>query len=277
MFRRPPRILLDGEANPLRRHLGAAAEDAGDAGSSERSNLPFPALRQQRFRELRRGEHALDVVPGRRIVIAWSMQCSWYALRCSIQPFLMSLMTQRGSRSTQKQMPPRYWHRCSTASRRRRGPEGPSISQLAPLGKILVGQRVAEHLVVDASGRRRRRGSWECRWCRRSRRRKIGLSASALGTQRRTGPPRSHSSSKQAELLEVVEALALLERIELEFASPFRARTGSRSTVEVPLDGFINMAIEPIAGGFCKLSNIVGHGKNGSGGRSRRRMKNSFR
>ena len=62
----------------------------------------------------------------------------------------MSLMTQRGSRSTQKQMPPRCWHRCSTASRSRRGPDGPSISQLDPLGKILVGQRVAEHRVVDA-------------------------------------------------------------------------------------------------------------------------------
>ena len=37
----------------------------------------------------------------------------------------------------QKQMPPRTWARCSTASRSRRGPEGPSISQLAPRGKYL--------------------------------------------------------------------------------------------------------------------------------------------
>ena len=72
-------------------------------------------------------------------VIAWSMTCSWYALRCSIQPFLISLITQRGSRSTQKQMPPRNWHRCSTASRSRRGPDGPSIIQLEPLGKWLSG------------------------------------------------------------------------------------------------------------------------------------------
>ena len=88
--------------------------------------------------------------PAERIVIAWSMSAPGTPSRCSIQPFLMSLTTQRGSRSTQKQMPPRYWHRCSTASRSRRGPDGPSISQLRPLGEVLVGQRVAEHLVVDA-------------------------------------------------------------------------------------------------------------------------------
>ena len=58
-------------------------------------------------------------------------------------------MTQRGSRSTMKQMPPRCCARCSTARRRRRGPLGPTISQSAPFGKRVVGQRVAEALVVD--------------------------------------------------------------------------------------------------------------------------------
>src|SRR5438067_11339399 len=77
--------------------------------------------------------------PADRIVIAWSMQCSWYALRCSVHPFLMSLTTHRGSRSMQKQMPPRYWQRFSTASRKRRGPDGPSISPFDPLGKNLSG------------------------------------------------------------------------------------------------------------------------------------------
>ena len=38
-----------------------------------------------------------------------------------------------------KQMPPRCWHRCSTASRRRRGPLGPTCSQSAPLGKYASG------------------------------------------------------------------------------------------------------------------------------------------
>src|SRR5437660_5959781 len=81
----------------------------------------------------------LTSCPAERIVIAWSMQCSWYALRCSIQPFLIVLTTHRGSRSMQKQMPPRYWHRCSTASRSRRGPDGPSISQLELFGKNFSG------------------------------------------------------------------------------------------------------------------------------------------
>ena len=39
----------------------------------------------------------------------------------------------------QKQMPPRYCARCSTESRSRRGPDGPSISQLEPLGKNFSG------------------------------------------------------------------------------------------------------------------------------------------
>src|SRR5262249_973643 len=75
-----------------------------------------------------------------RTVTAWSLTCSWYPLRGYIQPFLMSLAAQRGSRPTQKQMPPRYWHRCSTARRKRRGPEGPSMSQLLPLGKYFSGR-----------------------------------------------------------------------------------------------------------------------------------------
>ena len=108
----------------------------------------------------------------------------------------------------QKQMPPRYWARCSTARRSRRGPDGPSISQFDPFGKILVGQRVAEHLVVDAEvvdddaalrdaggaagledvDRLVLRGPSESSGC--------------------TGPPRSHSSSKRPNSLQVVEALA---------------------------------------------------------------------
>ena len=42
-------------------------------------------------------------------ISAWSMQCLLYCSRWSIQPFLINLITQRGSRSMQKQIPPRYW------------------------------------------------------------------------------------------------------------------------------------------------------------------------
>ena len=49
-----------------------------------------------------------------------------------------------------KQMPPRMLARCSMARRSRRGPEGPTCSQSAPFGNELVGQRLAEHRVVDA-------------------------------------------------------------------------------------------------------------------------------
>ena len=38
-----------------------------------------------------------------------------------------------------KQMPPRCCARCSTASRSRRGPGGPDVSQSAPFGKYSSG------------------------------------------------------------------------------------------------------------------------------------------
>src|SRR4029453_10204408 len=49
---------------------------------------------------------------------------SLFACRCSVHPFLISLMTHRGSRSTQKQMPPRNCARCSTESRSPPQPPG---------------------------------------------------------------------------------------------------------------------------------------------------------
>jgi hypothetical protein len=77
--------------------------------------------------------------PADRIVIAWSITWSRYASISLILPRLISFTTHRGSRSTQKQIPPRYWARCSTANRSRRGPEGPSISQFDPFGKLASG------------------------------------------------------------------------------------------------------------------------------------------
>ena len=62
-------------------------------------------------------------------------------------------MTQRGSRSTLKQMPPRYCARCSTARRRRRGPVGPIEIQygkfLFPLADELR-QLIAVHSFARA-------------------------------------------------------------------------------------------------------------------------------
>src|ERR1019366_1809428 len=56
-------ILLDREADPLRGHLGAAAEDAGDAFLLEARPFVLEAL-DELVEELGRGEHALDLVPG---------------------------------------------------------------------------------------------------------------------------------------------------------------------------------------------------------------------
>ena len=50
--------LLEGEAVELRRHFGAAAEDAGDSRLLERDLLA------EGFEQFRRGEHAADTVVG---------------------------------------------------------------------------------------------------------------------------------------------------------------------------------------------------------------------
>ena len=81
----------------------------------------------------------LILCPAARMVMAWSMTCSAYALASCTLPAFRHLTTHRGSRSTLKQMPPRNWARCSTASRSRRGPLGPSISQCDPFGKYSSG------------------------------------------------------------------------------------------------------------------------------------------
>ena len=215
--------------------------------------------------------------PAERIVIAWSMQCSWYAFRCSIQPFLMSLTTQRGSRSTQKQMPPRYWHRCSTASRSRRGPDGPSISQLRPLREELVRQRVGEHLVVDPEVVDDDAALGDAGGA-------AGLEdvprlvlAAPSAPSGRTGPPRSQSSSKNGELLEVVEALDVLERVELERLGLLQPERRAGLRAEVPADdladlgvelgaGVLDLLVERRAGDGRRLAGGVFHGVTRFGG-----------
>ena len=72
--------------------------------------------------------------------------------------------------------------------------------------------------------------------------------ANAFGTQRRTGPPRSHSSSNSAELLEVVEALHFLERIELQLLLLLEPERAAGRFVKVMLDDFISMLIELVLG-----------------------------
>ena len=49
------------------------------------------------------------------------MTCCLYSSAPRTSPVFNCLMTQRGSRSTEKQIPPRYCARCSTASLSRRG------------------------------------------------------------------------------------------------------------------------------------------------------------
>ena len=78
--------------------------------------------------------------PADRIVIAWSMQCSLYASRCSIQPFLISLIDPArieidAEADAAADTGPGARPPAAAAA----GRDGPSISQFAPLGKYLSG------------------------------------------------------------------------------------------------------------------------------------------
>src|SRR5690606_12325051 len=57
--------LLDAVASPLRRELGSARKDAGDTDLGQ-TRAPFLEPEGERIEQLRRREHALDVVTGRQ-------------------------------------------------------------------------------------------------------------------------------------------------------------------------------------------------------------------
>src|SRR5687767_8668199 len=76
----------------------------------------------------------------RKRVRPCSTTCCLYCSAIFGCPIFNSLITQRGSRSIIKQMPPRNWARCSTAKRNRRGPVGPRDNQSESLGKYSSGK-----------------------------------------------------------------------------------------------------------------------------------------
>ncbi len=138
----------------------------------------------------------------------------------------------------QKQMPPRYWARCSTASRSRRGPEGPSISQFGPWRKVFVGQRLAEQRVVGAKIVDRDAALGNAR-------RAAGFEHVDRLVGERLGHPAPHRPAAQPfvferlELFQVVERADFLERIEFQRLGIFEPERAAGRRMKVPLHGFV--------------------------------------
>ena len=156
-------------------------------------------------------------------------------------------MTQRGSRSTQKQMPPRCWREVLD-----RQPQPPRAGRaehqpVRALRKILVGQRVAEDLVVDPEVLARRRASSGCRSCRRSRTRRPACRRSPsapsaapdrrAATRPRTAPKRFRSAKP---LISRARIPAELRRV----VEPER-RAGRR--IEMPGDDLAHPRVQRVA------------------------------
>ena len=121
------------------------------------------------------------------------------------------------------------------------------------MGKYLLGQGVAEHFVVDpvildddaALGDAGGAAGLED---------VDRLVRSALGTQRRTGPPRSHSSSKRPNFFRSSKALTSLRGSKLEAFRLLDPEGRAGLGVEVPFDGLAHVGVEPLAG----LADFVG-------------------
>ena len=146
----------------------------------------------------------------------------------------MSLTTQRGSRSTQKQMPPRYWAQVLD-----RQPQPPRAGRaehqpVRALREELVRQRVAEHLVVDpevvdddaALGNAGGAAGLEDvdRLVRAAPSAPSGAPARRAAIRPRRRP----------NFLQVVEALDVLERVELERLGLLQPERRAGLRAEVP-------------------------------------------
>jgi hypothetical protein len=112
----------------LRRHFRPATKDTLDPHLLERDlfaqRLEQLGSRKQALNRIVRFEQSQRLVDDMLLVL----------LHHPSSPILMSLITQRGSRSTQKGNPATVLRQMLDGQRSRRGPEGPSIIQSAPLG-----------------------------------------------------------------------------------------------------------------------------------------------
>ncbi len=146
-------------------------------------------------------------------------------------------------------MPPRCCARCSMARRRRRGPLGPTDQPVGALRESVVGQRVAEQLVVDAEvvdvdARLRHAGA------------AAGLERvdrpvlrRPFGTQRRTGAAAQPLVLERAELVEVVVAPGSPCADPSRPCSAQSSQNGAAGRrVEVPVHQLADPRVEPGAG-----------------------------
>ena len=150
--------------------------------------------KRERLEQLRRREHAADVVPGLEDrdgliddVILVGLQVLAPALLDELDdPARIEIDAEADAAAVLREVLDRQ----AQPARARR----PEHQPVRALREELVGQRLAEQLVVDAEVLATRRASSGCRSCRRSRTRRSACPASPFGIQRCTGPPRSHSS-----------------------------------------------------------------------------------
>ena len=153
-----------------------------------------------------------------------------------------------------KQMPPRCCARCSTASRSRRGPLGPTISQSDALRKRIVGQRLAEVRVVDSEI-----------LVRDARLGHAGAAAGLEDVDRLVGVglghPAPHRSAAQpfvferAEPVEVVVAGDVRPRIERELLGALEPERTAGGRIEMPAHDIADVRVEPFARRLYVMSN----------------------
>ena len=188
----------------------------------------FSSRLAQRVEQLRRGEHALDVVPGGEdrhrlidAVLLVRLQVLHPALLDELDdPARVEVDAEADAAAVLAQVLDRQ-PQPARAGR-------PEHQPVAALGEELVRAACRRTSRSRCGSRRRRCGSWGCRWCRRSRRRTTACPCSPFGIQRRHRAAAEPFVLEERELLDVVEALHVLERVEVEASWPSPARTACR-------------------------------------------------
>ena len=145
-----------------------------------------------------------------------------------------------------KQMPPRCWARCSTASRSRRGPLGSDHQPVRALRKRIVRQRLAEVRVVDSE-------VLVCDSRLRHARAAAGLEDEDRFVRVRLRHPAPHRSAAQpfvferTEAIEVVVPGDVLPRIERQRLRAIEPERTTSRRVEMPSNDVPDVSVEPLA------------------------------
>ncbi len=244
--------LLVRKPVPLRRELGAAGKNAGDAGLANRRSRRLEPQRQ-RLEQLRRREHAADVVTGLEYRDRLIDDVALVGLEVIHPAFLdelddpsrIEIDAERDAAAELREMLDRQ---SKTA-----GTRGAQHQPVRAFREVLVRQRRAEQLVIGAEILERHAGL-------RNARRAAGLEHIRRLAGESLRDPALHGTAAQPFVLEcrkprqVAEPADLLPRIPSELVCVVEPERRPRRRIEMPIDDVANMRVERGSRRLCRCT-----------------------